>query len=330
MFNARQDQHDENVQLRGQVSPKSHIIAVGGGKGGVGKSFVSSSLAIFLAQMGYKTCAIDLDLGSANLHTSLGAGLPTKGLGDFLKDPDANLANFKSATPFPHLSILSGANDELSMADVSSDDRTRLMSSIHNLETDFIILDLAAGTHQTTIDFLLMAQTKLVVMTPEPASIENAYRFMKAAFYRRIKRFEFQLHLQDLITDVMANKTQHSVRSPSDLIKAVQTVDPVGGAKLNRVMSQLEFQIVLNQARSFKEIELGNSVQSVCTKYFGVPCKLVGQIEHDNAVWQSQRKRRHLLIEYPHSRLYAQLMGMSRRIASMRAKEPATPIVKAN
>lgn len=330
MFNTKKSPEQDMRQLRGQVPPKAHIIAVGGGKGGVGKSFISSSIAIFLAQMGFKTCAIDLDLGSANLHTSIGAGLPTQGIGDFISNPDSKLEDYISSTPFPHLSILSGANDELSMADLSDADRSRLMSAIHNVDTDFIILDLAAGTHQTTIDFFLMAQTKLVVMTPEPASIENAYRFMKASFYRRIKRFEFQLKLSELVAQIMANKSKFSVRSPQDLIRAVEDLDADGGSKLKALMQQLEFSIVFNQARSFKEIELGNSVQSVCTKYFGVPCKLVGQIEHDNAVWQSQRKRRHLLIEYPHSRLYAQLMGMSRRIAALRTSKKTIPLEKAN
>ena len=49
--------------IRGRTEPASTIIAVGGGKGGVGKSFVSSSLSIFLAHLGYNTLAIDLDLG---------------------------------------------------------------------------------------------------------------------------------------------------------------------------------------------------------------------------------------------------------------------------
>jgi flagellar biosynthesis protein FlhG len=168
-------------------------------------------------------------------------------------------------------------------------------------------------------------------MTPDPASIENAYRFMKAAFHRRIKRFEFQLQLETLVHEIMSHKSKYSVRSPSDLIKAVSELDQVKGDKLKGLMNLLQFQLVINQSRSHKEFELGNSVQSVCNKYFGVPCSVIGQIEHDNAVWQSQRKRRHLLIEYPYSRLYAQLMGMARRVASLREKpKAAAPIGKAN
>lgn len=330
MLPEKKDDNLEFLRLRGRVQPKAHIIAVGGGKGGVGKSFVSSSLAIFLAHLGYKTCAIDLDLGGANLHTALGAGLPGKSLEDFISNPTIKLEDLAEKTPFPKLKIIGGASDEMRTADISEHERSRLMSAIFNMEADFIVLDLAAGTQKTTIDFFLMAQSKLVVMTPEPTSIENAYRFMKAAFYRRIKRFEFQLHLEDVISEIMSDRKKYSVRSPGDLFKAVNEFDPEGGKKLEILMRNLQFDIVLNQTRSYKEAELGHSVQSVCTKYFGVPCRLAGQIEHDNAVWQSQRKRRHLLIEYPHSRLYAQLMGMSRRLASLKAQDQDLPKLKAN
>lgn len=315
---------------RGQVKPKSHIIAVGGGKGGVGKSFISSSLALFLAQLGHKVCAIDLDLGGANLHTSLGAGLPEKSLGDFINSTTAKINEFATPTTYRNLSIISGANDELSLADVTPEDRSRLMSGIYSLDFDFTILDLSAGTHQTTMDFFLMAQSKVIVMTPEPTSIENAYRFMKTAFYRRIRRFEHQLNMEATLHEIMSNKDKYSVRTPSDLIRSVQMIAPEHGELLRSLMSQLEFHIILNQTRSHAESELGHSVETVCNKYFGVTSRLLGRIEYDNAVWQSQRKRRHLLIEYPHSRLYAQLMGVARRLSErLKADEPA-PLKKAN
>src|SRR3989344_2793977 len=59
------------------------IWAIGGGKGGVGKSLISSSLAVSLARFGFRVIAIDLDLGAANLHTSLGIAPPATTLSDF-------------------------------------------------------------------------------------------------------------------------------------------------------------------------------------------------------------------------------------------------------
>lgn len=316
-----------NVQdftfLRGQVDPLATIIAVGGGKGGIGKSFVSSSLAIFLAHMGFETTLVDLDLGAANLHTSLGVGLPEIGINEYLENPNLSLQDVTTKTIYPRLSLIAGSTENYNATNVSDEQKTRLMSSLYKLNTKFIVLDLSAGTHDTTIDFFLCATRRLVVMTPEPSSIENAYRFMKASFYRRLKRFEFQLHLQDLIEGVMSNKNEWGIRSPSDLLRVVCEQDPTNGERLRRLMDQMQFELILNQSRSFKDSELGPQMKSVCQKYFGVPCDLIGQLEYDNAVWQSLRKKKPLLIEYPHSRLYAQLLSISRRLTANHSKKVA-------
>ena len=316
-----------NVQdftyLRGQVDPLATIIAVGGGKGGIGKSFVSSSIALFLSHMGFETTLVDLDLGAANLHTSLGVGIPNIGINEFLDNKELTLDDVTTKTNFPRLSLIAGSTENYNVTALSNEQKTRVMSAFYKLNTKFIVLDLSAGTHDTTIDFFLCANRRIIVMTPEPSSIENAYRFMKASFYRRLKRFEFQLHLEELIDGVMSNKSQWGIRSPADLLRVVCEQDPTNGERLRRHMEQMQFELLLNQSRSFKDTELGPQVKSVCQKYFGVPCDLIGQLDYDNAVWQSLRKKKPLLIEYPHSRLYAQLLSISRRLTNAHSKKVA-------
>lgn len=301
--------------LRGAADPKAHLIAVGGGKGGVGKSFVSTNLAIFLANMGYNTVIIDLDLGGANVHTWLGEGTPSLGLSHFLEQDKSPLQEYAIPTKFRNLRMISGCNDSLEAADLSEQNRSRLMSAIFQTKADYIIMDLAAGTHASTLDFFLMARKHLVTFTPEPSSIENAYRFMKAAFFRRIKRYEIQLNLQSRIENIMRDHGRLGVKSPADLIRQIKKEDPENGARLAQYMRYLEFNIILNQARTAKDADLGRSIPSVCNKYFGIPAQFLGHLDYDNAVWQSLRKRSPLLLEYPHSRLYAQFMAITRDLA---------------
>ncbi len=300
--------------LRGSLEPSSTIIAVGGGKGGVGKSLVSSSLAIFLAQLGYETLLIDLDLGAANLHTLIGQGASGKGINEFLINPELSLSDVITRTPFTHLKIISGSSEVMGIANLDDIQRTRLMSAIYRYPSQYIVLDLSAGTHHTTLDFFLMATRRLVVFNPEPSSVENAYRFMKSAFFRKLRRFEFQLRLKEYLDNLMENRVEKGIKTPVDLIRALSSQDPTVATRLHQVLGHLSFDVVLNQVRSIRDSELGPSIQSVCFKYFGVPCQYLGHIEHDNAVWQSLRKRRHLIMEYPHSRAYTQLMSIARRL----------------
>jgi len=302
------------LHLRGKKEPKSHIIAVGGGKGGVGKSFVSSSFALFLSQMGYKTVLVDLDIGAANLHTYLGMRTPENGINEFLKTPHMKLIQSKTSTNFRNLELISCASDSLEAPYLTESGRSRLMSSIYNLEADYVILDLSAGTQTTTLDFFLMATQHLVVFTPEPVSVENAYRFIKSAFYRRIKRYEFHLNLENELSMIMARKDEMGVRTPGDLIHFLSKHNPEKGGELAELMGKFKINIILNQGRSQKDLELAPSIESVCRKYFGIPCELLGQVEYDNAVWQSLRRRKHLLVDCPTSRLYTQLMRISRAL----------------
>lgn len=301
--------------LRGHSESHATIVAIGGGKGGVGKSFVSSSISIFLSQMGFHTLAIDLDLGGANLHTSLGVPLTSKGINEFITDPNLELDQLVQPTHWPKLSLISGSSETLDIANVDDLQRSRIMSAIHRYKADFIVLDLSAGTHHSTLDFFLMARHKIAVFTPDPSSIENAYRFFKASFFRKLRRHEHQLRLKAQVDELLANKLTHGIKNPSDLMRVLIAREPVLGMKLKNLVTDLNFEIVLNQARTRQELDMGYALQSVCNKYFGFPCEYLGGLEYDNAVWQSLRHRNHLLMANRQSHLYAQLMGITRKIA---------------
>src|SRR5690606_24017690 len=97
-------------------------------------------------------------------------------------------------------------------------ERKRIIEETRNLPTPYVILDLGAGTNERTLDFFLSADQKIVAVTPEPTSIENAYRFIKAAFYRKFRCAERELEIHDLVESVMNNRNQNGIRSPADLL----------------------------------------------------------------------------------------------------------------
>ena len=304
---------EKNFIERGKLKPKAKIWAIGGGKGGVGKSFVSSSLGIFLSHFGYKTVIVDLDLGAANLHTNFGQAPGPFGIQNLILD-NAPIEDVMTKTNFPNLKLINGYNDALDIADINNEQKSKLLSSIYNLDADYIILDLSAGTHENTIDFFLTAQQRMLVVTPDPSSIENAYRFLKVAFFQNVKRFEQQFGLRDLINEIMSNKNQYCIRNPSDLLQVIKTKDPVNGESLHNLLKQYDHKIILNQTHTLKERDIGNGIQSVCRKYFDVNTDFLGWVDHDNNVWQALRKRTHLLTEYPHSRIYTQLMKITKKL----------------
>ncbi len=312
---------DYKSTTRGTGSPSSIILAVGGGKGGVGKSFLSTNIGIFLANMGFNTIIVDCDLGAPNVHTCLGEAPPKLNFHQFLSGRLENFEAAAVATQFAKLRFIAGGNDHQELANITIHDQSRLMSAIYTLNADFTILDLSAGTHTSTLDFFLMADRHLITLTPDPTSIENAYRFMKAAFFRRIKRFERQLGLEALVASIMAEPEKNEIRVPADLLSRILKENPEAGRELEKFMHHLRFELVINQTRSTKDVQLANSVSTVSKKYFGLPAGVLGHLDYDNAVWHALRKRRPLILEFPNSPLYAQILAIARDLASPHLKK---------
>ena len=132
-----------SLPLSSQKSSK--IWAIGGGKGGVGKSLMTANLSICLALMGHKVIAIDLDLGGANLHTCLGIPIPDKTLSDYLDRKTMDLSELQTPTLIENLSIISGAKDSLGIANMKQAQKTKILSTLEKFNADFILLDLGGG-----------------------------------------------------------------------------------------------------------------------------------------------------------------------------------------
>jgi flagellar biosynthesis protein FlhG len=282
---------------------EAKIWAVGGGKGGVGKSLITANLSIGLALMGYKVISIDLDLGGANLHTCLGIPIPEKTLSDFLGRKILDLKDVVTPTPIPNLSIISGAQDDLGMANLKNMHKNKILTKLGELEAQYILVDLGAGTANNTLDFFLSSDQGILAVLPEPTSIENAYRFIKSVYYRRLKMIEEFLEITPLIDQVMNSKISDAESAPVDLIKKVQELDQDKGLRLQEEMEKFRPVLVMNQVRNQADIDIGFSMKTVCKRYFGIDLDYVGYLDYDAAVWQSVKKRRPLILEFPQSKL---------------------------
>lgn len=280
------------------------IWAVGGGKGGVGKSLVSANVAICLALMGNKVVAVDLDLGGANLHTCLGLPIPQVTLSDYVSKRITNFEDLLVSTPINNLKIISGAQDELGMANLKHMHKNQIIRKLTELDADYILFDLGAGTAFNTIDFFITADKGILVVLPEPTSIENTYRFIKSVFYRRLKMVEGVSEIEEFITESMnAKVTAGGGASPAELIKKISDINPEVGLRVKAEMAQFRPNLIINQVRSQADIDIGYSIQSICRRYFGIEMTFPGYLDYDQSVWQSVRKRKPLLIEYPNSKL---------------------------
>ncbi|MCG8614645.1 MAG: MinD/ParA family protein [Desulfobacterales bacterium] len=153
------------------------IITVASGKGGVGKTSISLNLSLALADAGYRVCLFDADLGLANVNILTGI-YPEHGLADVM-DGKKSLSQIM-IREFNGIDIIPGSSGVARLADLDTAGARRLLNGFENLtDYDFFILDTSAGISAQVLAFCRAAHEMILVATPEPTSLTDAYALMK-------------------------------------------------------------------------------------------------------------------------------------------------------
>ena len=266
------------------LSPK--IWAIGGGKGGAGKSVVSTIMAFWLARMGNRTVIVDIDLGGANLHTLFGIKSPARTLNDFISRKFESLEDICIETKEKNLRLISGASDVLSLANPHFSQKVKLITHLSRLNADYVVLDLGAGTSFNVLDFFLIAQKKIIVLTPEPTSIQNAYIFVRNAVYRKLSRIASKNpSLQTLVKIAMDPKNVLKIRTIKELIQMIEESDEKNIVEfLKKEIGDVRLSVITNMVRNDKEENAGQIVQIVAEKYLTVSSMNMGSVSYDKHI----------------------------------------------
>jgi len=313
------------VELVGRPRPRTddahsgrrarRIVAVGGGKGGIGKSLVSANLGIALARAGHRVTLVDVDLGGANLHTCLGISQPQGTLSDVVTK-GSRIEGLAAPTGIDNLSLVSGAMDALDAANPRAQARARLVEQLQTLDADYLVLDLGAGTSLHTIDFFLLADHGVLVLLPEPTSVENAYRFLKAALFRRLQQTAQALGVAHLAEAALGSQGS-AMRTPAEVVKAVAEQSPEAAAQLERSLRDFRVKLVVNQVRSPADQSVGRAVVAAWKKFFGLDMDYLGAIAYDDSAWQTVRRRKPLLLDAAGSSAAANLVTVAEALVSL-------------
>lgn len=156
----------------------ARVITVTSGKGGVGKTNVSINLAIALSELGYRTVIIDADFGLANIDVLLGI-VPKYTLLDVVKNRK-DITEILTDGP-SNIKFISGGSGVEDLLKLDREQIARFIENIALLDriTDFIIVDTGAGLSDNVMSFIMAADELLLVTTPEPTSITDAYALIK-------------------------------------------------------------------------------------------------------------------------------------------------------
>jgi flagellar biosynthesis protein FlhG len=293
------------------------VVAIGGGKGGVGKSLVAANVGIFLATLGKRVVLVDGAFGAPNLHIFAGVPRPTRTLAEALAATPADLADLAIATHVPGVKLIGGVNDPPWVAEPSAAQVRVIAEQLRALPADWVVVDLGPGLAGPTLELFLEADLGVCVAVPDPTSIELMHRFVKAAFGKRLERMGLG-HLHALLAARSPREYEGGSPSPLEIYLAAVQAGVPEIDELRTAILGFAPHLVINSARSKSDMELGRAVASGARRRLGIPIRYLGHLEYDEAVWASTRRRRPLLTEHPETRIAKCFERVARGLLAVR------------
>jgi flagellar biosynthesis protein FlhG len=305
------------------------FIAVGGGRGGVGKSLVAVNLAVYLAQLGKGVVLVDGDAAGSNLHAhfALKAARAEPDLAE--GGPDA-MRRALVPTSVPGLSLLPAAHDAVAPGLVLRGGRKgRWLSALRALPADYLVIDVGPGQGDLALDLMLSADIPIAVTVPEPPAIETTYRFLRAAFRRRLRRAFARDRLRSSIFE-RALFDLGALPSPIELVRKLAKMDKPLAEIAWAEAQALRVQLVVNQTRVRTDTELGAWMSGLVSRHYGVVLDELGHVEQDDTVWLTVRRNKPLLVDSPTSKSARNVERLARRVLALATsrseRAPVPPI----
>jgi flagellar biosynthesis protein FlhG len=295
---------------------RRQVIAVGGGKSGVGKSLLTVNLGVYLAQLGRNVVLCDVDPFGSGLHTVLGVEHPPLMLLEELREGQVE----PTATNVPGLKLMPAAYDPWTMAPKRLSRMAHYTALLDRLDADYVLLNLGASMTRPVLDLFYEADIHVCVAAPEPPSIEATYRFCRALFARRLKRSMMRERFKVRVVERALAKLP-PMHTPRELIAELAKLDQSVANIAAAAVADLHPGLVIGKARMRADYELGPAMASLSERYLGVALDYFGYIENDDAVWLTARRRRPLLIDAPTSKGARNIERVARRILALLAQQ---------
>lgn len=276
-----------------QTSGAARIITIGGGKGGVGKSIVSSNLAVAMAQNGHRVVLVDCDLGAANQHVLFGIDRPAPGLQALIDRKIDSLAPALTPTPLPNLHLVAGTGASVGAANISHGEKQRIMKKIRALDADVVLVDVGAGVSFNVLDFFELGSQRLLVVTPQVTSIQTAYSFLKGAVLRTLRHHAEKTDEIELLEPAITSRENEKV---STLLRRLREEHPAFGEAIFQILARFNAQIVGNQVFEENQTGIFHAVARMINDFLGITVPILGYVGVSRRVRESVNQRRPMLL----------------------------------
>jgi flagellar biosynthesis protein FlhG len=262
------------------------IIPVASGKGGVGKSLIAANLGVAFAQAGKRVVLVDLDLGASNLHLVIGHQAPKAGIGTFLSDVKSDFSKVIVETDVDRLRFIPGDTEIPGLANLKNNQRNVLVKKLLALkeDTDILVIDLGAGTHQSILDFFLLSGQGIVVTSPAVTAVLNAYVFLKNTVFRMLYTiFSPGTKAHDYLEKLRKEASGgHQRLYIPKILPEIKKIDPISHEEYMDHITRLHPRLITNMIENPKDADVAMKIRRSCEEYLAMKIEYLGIIYRDS------------------------------------------------
>lgn len=272
-------------QAQDNQSDSPQLCCIGGGKGGVGKSIVSLNVAHALGNDGHKVVLADMDLGGANLHTLVGHHSPKLTIREFLGGQVKDLSEILLPLKDLGFSLLPGSDEVAGVVQPGFFRKQKLLRHLRKLPTDIIICDLGGNSSLDTLDMFNESDLAMIVSTPEPTSVQNAYGFIKASILRKVwratKRGSEERNILEQLWDPRSDEVHLSVE---ELISLARQRSPTTAELIHQAIKLSRVKLLVNMSSQQDARRTFTTLAGVTKKFLGLQIDYLGHVEEDERI----------------------------------------------
>jgi flagellar biosynthesis protein FlhG len=281
----------------GDQTRQPQLVAIASGKGGVGKTMSCLGMAWYLAKIGYRVAAVDMDFGVGNLHLSAGLGRVQSSLDDFIRGSKHDLNDLLiPLEDNTRLSILPSGGRSSSATRLDENKKSALLTALRNLDADVVFLDIGAGSSQNNIDFFLSADHGIAVATTDLSAMTALISFLKKTQIHHIIKYACAVHpeLQKLAT--------HEFTRVSELFMAISNYINDSGTRdiIQDALKGFQPAVILNRVEDNDLVQV-QRINKNLKRQLRDSTVTLGTIPEDNMITQCRRRGQNFILRGPES-----------------------------
>lgn len=299
-----------------------HIVPIASGKGGVGKSLFTANLGIALGRAGKRVVLIDLDLGGSNLHLILGVRRYEFSIGHFLANSKMKLAQLITETEFANVGFIAGDAEVPGLANITVAQKNRIIRQIKNLNADYVLLDLGAGSHSNTIEFFLASSQGIMITNPTPTALVNAYLFIKSSIFHLLnKSVRKDSPGERYLKTVQKNADSMQRIYIMDILKQLMDADPESYEIFRESSQRFMPRLVLNMIEDPKDADKVQKLRRSVQQYLGMDMEHLGVMYRDDLQDIALSSRMPIVVYKPKSILSQAIFRIADKIIQLEVED---------